>query len=48
MKARIFFATLVILASLISCAQMNPHPMEMTSAVRNTKTSADHEALAKH
>lgn len=48
MKARIFFAALVILASLISCAQMHPHPMEMTSAVRNAKTSVDHEALAKH
>ncbi len=27
---------------------MNPHPMDMTSAVQNAKTSADHNALAKH
>ncbi len=48
MKIRIFFAISVILASLTSCAQMSSHPMEMTSAIQNAKTSADHEALAKH
>ncbi len=37
--------TLVLLAS---CAQPNPHPMDMTVAVHNAVTPADHEALAEH
>lgn len=46
---KIFLAVLAILGSLVSCAHLNPHPMDMTSAIRrNAKTSADHEALAKH
>lgn len=48
MKTRSLFAVLFILGLLASCAQMNPHPMDMTSAIRYAKTSADHNALAKH
>ena len=48
MKTRTFFAVLAIVSLLASCAQMNPHPMEMTSAIRNAKTNTDHNALAKH
>lgn len=42
------FAILALLGLLSSCVQMDPHPMDMTSAIRNAKTSADHEALARH
>lgn len=48
MKTRSFFAVLSILGLLASCAQMNPHPMDMTRAIRNAKTSTDHNALARH
>ncbi len=48
MNTRTFFAVLAILGSLVSCAHLNPHPMDMTSAIRDAKTSADHNALAKH
>jgi hypothetical protein len=36
------------LGLLASCAQPNPHPMDMTVAVQSAKSSADHEALAAH
>jgi hypothetical protein len=36
------------LGLLAGCAQPNPHPMDMTTAIQNTKTKADHEALATH
>lgn len=39
---------LIVLALLTSCAQMKPHPMDMTHAIQNAKTAADHEALARH
>lgn len=45
---KIRFLILIILGLLVSCAQMNPHPMDMTQAVRNAKTPTDHTALAKH
>ncbi len=48
MTSRIFPALVVILGLLASCAHIEPHPMDMTSAVRNAKTSADHDALATH
>jgi len=37
-----------LLSLLASCAQMNPHPMDMTQAIQNAKTPTDHTALAKH
>lgn len=37
-----------LLGLLTSCAQLNPHPMDMAQAIQNAKTRADHEALAKH
>lgn len=37
-----------LLGLLTSCAQMNPHPMDMTQAVQNAKTPTDHTSLAKH
>ncbi len=49
MQTRAFVAALTALGLLASCAQLNPyHPMDMTQAVQSAKTSADHEALAKH
>ncbi len=48
MQTRTFVAVLAVLGLLASCAQLDPHPMDMSQAVRNAKTSADHEALAKH
>lgn len=47
MRSRVFFAILVALA-LSACAHIDPHPMDMSSAVRSAKTKADHNALAKH
>ena len=48
MQTRTFVAVLTTLGSLVSCAQMEPnHPMNMSQAIQNAKTSADHEALAK-
>jgi hypothetical protein len=48
MNPSIFFSILAILSALTSCAHMDPHPMDMTSAIRNAKTRADHLALARH
>ncbi|SFN36183.1 hypothetical protein [Nitrosospira briensis] len=48
MKARIFFAILAVLGLLASCAHIDPHPMDMTSAIQSAKTEADHNALARH
>jgi hypothetical protein len=36
------------LGLLASCAQPNPHPMDMTAAIQNAKTPTDHQALAEH
>lgn len=36
------------LGLLSSCAEINPHPMDMGQAVQNATTKADHEALAQH
>jgi endonuclease III len=48
MKTKLII-TLCLAASLLTaCAEMNPHPMDMSQALQNAKTSADHEALAKH
>lgn len=48
MKLKSFFVSLVVLGLLASCAHLDPHPMDMSAAVRNAKTKADHMALAKH
>jgi hypothetical protein len=38
---------LLMLGVLGGCA-LNPHPMDMTTAIQNAKTPADHAALAAH
>ncbi|CAE6482906.1 conserved hypothetical protein [Nitrosomonas nitrosa] len=51
MKIGINFLALIVLSLLISVTQaelVEPHPMDMTQALENAKTAADHEALAKH
>ncbi len=48
LKMKTFFSALAVLGLLASCAHLDPHPMDMTNAIRNAKTSADHNALAKH
>jgi cobalamin biosynthesis protein CbiD len=40
--------SIFILASLAACAQLEPHPADMTQTIQTAKTSAEHEALAKH
>lgn len=47
MKRTKFFAVLAVLGLLASCAQMTPQPIDMTQAVKNARTSADHNMLAK-
>lgn len=47
MKIRLFFTVLFILGLLASCAQISPQPADVTPAVKNARTSADHSALAK-
>ncbi|SEF73601.1 hypothetical protein SAMN05216403_10784 [Nitrosospira multiformis ATCC 25196] len=47
MKIRLFFVILTGL-TLMSCAHIDSHPMDMTSAIRNAKTAKDHYVLARH
>jgi hypothetical protein len=47
MQTRKLFAVLAVSVLLTACAT-DPHPMNMTQMIENAKTSADHEALAKH
>lgn len=37
-----------LLSLLTSCAQMNPHSMDMTKAIQDARSPTDHTALAKH
>ena len=48
MNSKNFFAILAVLGLLASCAHIDPHPMDMTSAIRSATTKADHNALAQH
>lgn len=48
MKTKLLITLLLALGLLIACAEMNPHPMDMSVAVQNATTKADHEALAQH
>ena len=47
MKTRTFLVVLTTLGLLASCAQMNPHPMDMTQAAQKARTGPDQNALAK-
>lgn len=48
MQLRNAFVILAIAALSASCAHVDPHPMDMSAALQNARTRADHEALAKH
>jgi hypothetical protein len=48
MKTKLLIPLFLTLGLFAACAEMKPHPMDMTQAVQNAKTKADHEALAKH
>lgn len=48
MSFRTILAILVTFGLLAACAHIDPHPMDMTNALRNAETTADHLALARH
>ncbi len=48
MKTKLFITLILTLGLLSACSEMNPHPMDMSLAVQNAESKADHEALAKH
>jgi endonuclease III len=48
MRTKLLITLLLALGLLTACAEMNPHSMDMSQAVQNAETKADHEALAKH
>ena len=48
MRTKLLISLFLILGLLVACAEMNPHPMDMTQAVQNAESKADHEALAEH
>lgn len=47
MNTRSLFAFLAILGLLVSCAQMNPQPMDMSQAAQKARSGPDHIAFAK-
>lgn len=48
MKTNVLIAMLLTIGLLSACAEMDPHPMDMSQAVQNAASKADHEELAKH
>ncbi len=48
MRTSLFSAILVMAGLLTGCAHIDPHPMDMTAAIRSAKTVEDHQALARH
>jgi hypothetical protein len=48
MKTKLLIPLFLTLGLLAACAEMNPHPMDMSQSVQNAETKADHEALAIH
>lgn len=48
MKFHIFIPVLAVLGLLPACAHIDPHPMDMTNAIRSAKTGEDHNELARH
>ena len=48
MKTKLSIALIITLSVLGGCTEPSPHPMDMTAALQNASSKADHEALAKH
>ena len=43
MKTKLLITLLLTFGILAACAEMNPHPMDMSQAVQNAESKADHE-----
>ena len=48
LPTKLLITLLFALGLLTACAEMNPHPMDMSQAAQNAKSKADHKALAQH
>jgi ABC-type Fe3+-citrate transport system substrate-binding protein len=48
MKTKLLISLFLIFGLVAACAERNPHPMDMSQAVQNAQTKADHQALAEH
>lgn len=48
MKTKLLITLILTLVLLDGCGGINPHPMDMSQAVQNASSKADHEALAEH
>lgn len=48
MKTKLLITLVLTFSLLNGCAKTDPHPMDMTQALQNASSKADHEALAKH
>jgi hypothetical protein len=48
MKTNLLVTLLLTVGLMSACGEMNPHPMDMSQAVQNATSKADHEALAQH
>jgi septal ring factor EnvC (AmiA/AmiB activator) len=48
MKTKLLITLLLTFGILAACAEMNPHPMDMSQAVQSAASKADHETLAQH
>jgi hypothetical protein len=48
MRTKLLISLFLILGLVVACAERNPHPMDMSQAILNAESKADHEALAKH
>jgi ABC-type Fe3+-citrate transport system substrate-binding protein len=48
MKHAYLITLFLALGLLAACAEFDPHSMDMTQAVHNPESKADHEALAQH
>ena len=48
MKIKLLITLILTIVLLDGCGGANPHPMDMSQAVQNANSKADHEALAEH
>ncbi|WP_340122283.1 hypothetical protein [Methylobacter svalbardensis] len=48
MKKKLLIALFLTVGLVSACGEIKSHPMDMTQAVLNAESKADHEALAQH
>lgn len=48
MKTKLLITLFLTIGLLSACAKYDPHSMDMSEAIHNAKSKADHEALAQH